>query len=225
MITKSVFFIQAALICFFILDPAYAVLNGRVGQFPKDPDEALMKASTIRIVLQQPDGSKIPFCSGMLYGVDQVVTAGHCFKKPVITEALNDGRLLIQVMGPGGGKLIKVAKLNKEFSAKADLALMKLSESHGLGKSIPMALNGCDQGKPLIAAGFGRNQNGERSTVLKYAEYTQHDENVNRASAAATENFLKKNSDSEADAAPESWISGITQPSAQQTAKGCSIFN
>ena len=153
---------------------AVCVVTGEQPCAKIDKEKKLIEQVAVRFVRRDTHGDFAPFCSGVLTGPDEILTAGHCLINEK-TKKLSLKEVYAEVYNPvtGWRERIRVqsARAKYRLTEKGiDLALVKLERNSPGRMSLPMAFAGCDDDSSIIA-GFGATDSGEMSEQLNTACY------------------------------------------------------
>jgi secreted trypsin-like serine protease len=145
-------------------------------------DALKIRQNAVRFIAVDRGGVATPFCSGVLSGGGEALSAAHCFSDSLIAAALSEGRIYAEVYDsnarPKFKKRVKVSRVESRKDENADLAVVELMGELPSTPKIPLALAGCDEGSTFVFGGFGKTEKNQMSKdvrLSRYQEMTEQD--------------------------------------------------
>lgn len=167
---RGTIFLLLALLLTAIPTMTWAVIGGATVPLSSNPDFNTMTEATVRLVRLDDKNQAETMCSGVSLGDGNILTAAHCFTKPINKERLSKGPVFAEFYDPQTGKITRIQLSGvRGIDAKGtDMALAGLTQSPPGAKSVPLAYGSCDD-KKRYAIGFGLSESGSPSSMPRVA--------------------------------------------------------
>jgi|GEM_PF-5050794 len=138
----------------FLLAPAHADKStprsrGKLLLFPQNSHESTIRKNMVKFSYKLDNGRVVPFCSGVISGPNEVLSASHCFESAHIKNYLSGGEKIIVSTG---NKVVTATKI--QFQGDPDIARVTLDAEADVNSSVPIT-DQCDPQSDYFVGGFG----------------------------------------------------------------------